>query len=496
MKKLSLTLGLFLVINATITAQTCFDPIKVFKPVGNQTYSASIISSDFNEDGLIDLATTNSFINGTGNTVNNVSILLGTGGGNFSASTNTFVVGNGATQVITDDFNSDGKADLATVNYSTSSQGSVSILLGTGTGNFAPAINFLSGYQPAAIASADFNHDGFADVVTANPVSEKVWVSLGTGTGHFNITHGFTVGGIACSVISGDFNNDGEVDLVTANGDSNSVSVLLGTGTGSFGTASTFSAGVTSWWRDTAVANANGGVAQSLITEDFNGDGKLDLAVAHNDSNIVSILLGNGAGSFGTVTNFAVNPFGKGSPSQIISADFNGDGKADIAAANPIVFIMPSLYELNNTVSVLLGDGAGGFGTATSFTVGNGPNWVVSADFNGDGKADLAAVDTAVSVLLNCDVLGIESVINNNELHVYPNPSNGVMHIEFGNGNAMQNINSDIKVTNILGETILQTNTQQPKTNATVDLSTQPNGVYFVTLQTDGKQYTQKVIKN
>ncbi|MFI5141966.1 MAG: T9SS type A sorting domain-containing protein, partial [Bacteroidia bacterium] len=491
------TLGLFLIINVAANAQTCFNPIKVFKPVGRQTDNASVISADFNRDGKIDLATTNEFINAAGTSViNNVSILLGTGTGNFTAVPDTFVVGDGASQLISADFNRDGEVDLATVNYSTPGPGSVSVLLGTGTGSFSPAINFLSGFQPSSIASADFNHDGFADIVTANPSSEKVWVSLGNGTGNFNTAHSFTVGGIACSVISADFNNDGKTDLATANGDSNSVSILLGTGTGSFGPASTFSAGVTSWWRDTAIANANGGTAQLLITEDFNGDGKLDLAVAHNDSNIVSILLGSGTGSFGAVTNFAVNPVGSGSPNQIISADFNGDGKVDLAAANPIDFIMPTLYRLNNTISVLLGNGTGGFGTATSFTVGNGPNWVASSDFNGDGKTDLAVVDTAISVLLNCAVLGIESIINGNELHIYPNPSTGIIHFELeSSNNAMQNINYGLQITNILGETILQTTIQQ-NTNATIDLSTQSNGVYFIMIQAEGKQYTQKVIKD
>lgn len=485
MKKLSFTLGLFLVINVTTKAQICFDSTRVFKPIGRA--STSITSADFNRDGKADLASTNNYVKGS-NSISNVSVLLGTGVGNFTALADTFDVDYGTAQIINADFNNDGKVDLATVNSV-----DVSILLGTGTGHFSNATNFLSGISPRSITSSDFNGDGFADFATANPGTKKVWVSLGTGTGNFNTAQSFTVGGYPMSVISADFNGDGKTDLATANGDSNNVSILLGTGNGSFGTATSFTAGVWAWWKDTIYMNVSGGVANSLISADFNGDGKLDLAVSHNDSNIVSILLGNGAGSFSAATNFTVDPLG--SPYQMISADFNGDGKADLATANPYSFIMPSLYMVTNTISVLLGDGTGSLGTANIFTVGSGPYGIINSDFNGDGKIDLAAIDTAVSVLLSCDVLGIEHIKNSNELHIFPNPSTGIMYVELGNKNDVKNGNYQMQITNILGETILQVNSQQ-NNNATIDLSAQPNGVYFISLQTDGKQYTQKVIKN
>ncbi|MES2139912.1 MAG: VCBS repeat-containing protein, partial [Bacteroidota bacterium] len=98
---------------------------------------------------------------------------------------------------------------------------------------------------------------------------------------------------------------------------------------------------------------AVGGDAFSIISADFNGDGKADLATANYSSNNVSVWLGNGLGSFGSATNFA----GSGYAFSIISADFNGDGKADLATAN---------YSSNN-VSVWLGNGLGSFGSATNF---------------------------------------------------------------------------------------------------------------------------------
>jgi type IX secretion system substrate protein/VCBS repeat protein/FG-GAP repeat protein len=494
MKKLIITIAITCCINAN--AQICFDPIKIFKPIGQQAITAaSVTSADFNGDGKADLVTTNNFIDAAGTGVTcNASLLLGTGNGNFTTVADTFYVGFGASQVISTDFNNDGKADIATANFSIANpsyQGSVTVLLGTGSGSFLPGTNFPSGYQPTSITSADFNRDGFADFATANPGTESVWISLGTGTGSFGTANSFSVSGHPWSVISADFNNDGKTDLATANGDSNSVSILLGTGTGGFGAASTFSAGVTSWWRDTAIANPYGGMAQQLTSGDFNGDGKIDLAVAHNDTTMISILLGNGAGGFGAITNFKVDA--SGSPSQIIVGDFNGDGKADIASANAYDCVfgtqnpyIPQLVVVNNSISVLLGNGAGGFGTSTSFTVGIGPQWVTSSDFNGDGKADLATVDTAVTVLLNCTVLGIEKFDGSNEINIYPNPNNGSFVIETNSTEKQTMQIYDINGKLVLNQTI------NGKTN--IDASNLADGVYNISLLSNDGITNKRVV--
>ncbi|WP_334909116.1 FG-GAP-like repeat-containing protein [Nostoc sp.] len=140
---------------------------------------------------------------------------------------------------------------------------------------------------------------------------------------------------------------------------------------------------------------------QSVTVADFNGDGKLDLAAANYSSNNVSVLLGDGTGGFGTATNFTVGS----NPQSVTVADFNGDGKLDLAAAN--------YYSYN--VSVLLGNSTGGFGTATNFTVGSNPQSVTVADFNGDGKLDLATANHFsynVSVLLGNGTGGFATVTN------------------------------------------------------------------------------------
>jgi len=128
----------------------------------------------------------------------------------------------------------------------------------------------------------------------------------------------------------------------------------------------------------------------SVINADFNGDGNRDLAVANYNSGTLSVLLGNGAGGFGAKTDRQI-PMAR--PSSVISADFNGDGTRDLAVA----------HNHSNRTSVMLGDGTGGFGVSTDFSTASGAYAVTSADFTGDGKPDLAIGNgaTNVAVLLN-----------------------------------------------------------------------------------------------
>jgi hypothetical protein len=185
----------------------------------------------------------------------------------------------------------------------------------------------------------------------------------------------FGVGTSPFSVVVGDFNGDGKQDLAVANPDSNNVSILLGDGAGSF-----------------SATNVGVGTDPGyLAVGDFNGDGKQDLAVADIGAASVSILLGNGAGSFSAATNFGVGI----NPASVAVGDFNNDGKQDLAVVN----------QNPSNVSVLLGDGAGSFSAATNFGVGANPVSVAVGDFNADGRQDLAVANSgstsnSVSILL------------------------------------------------------------------------------------------------
>ncbi|HXB13949.1 MAG TPA: VCBS repeat-containing protein, partial [Bacteroidia bacterium] len=297
--------------------------------------------------------------------------------------------------------------------------------------SFSPAVGLGQIGAPQSVINADFNRDGLADVAVltnnnkgVSPLytfaesdgsnyldivqassftslgDNYIVISLGNGAGGFSAPINFPAGTNPTSITSGDFNGDGKVDLAvtnatcygTTNGTtftSDNVSIFLGTGTGNFGSATSFAVGSVSGY---------GGLAYpaSITSADFNGDGKADLATANMNSNEISILIGTGTGSFNPAINWplALVKLGYGFtqnqlPISIISADFNRDGKADLATAN-----------INtNNVSVFLGDGHGSLFPPTDFLVGGAPSSLVSADFNGDGKADFATANYDVNTV-------------------------------------------------------------------------------------------------
>ena len=163
--------------------------------------------------------------------------------------------------------------------------------------SFSPAASYPVGASPQAVAIGDFNGDGKADMVTANTNSNTVSVLLNNGNGTFGAAQTYAVGVSPTSVAVGDFNGDGKLDIATANegayyaaysAHGGSVSVLLGNGDGTFQPAANFSAGVNT---------------QSVAVGDFNHDGKLDLATANEGTSYrggssVGVLLGNGDGIF------------------------------------------------------------------------------------------------------------------------------------------------------------------------------------------------------
>jgi len=305
-------------------------------------------------------------------------------GGDFGAPA-SYAVGTGlgpVGSVALGDFNGDGKADLVVTNYPDSS---VSVLLGNGDGTFQSKVDYSAGPQPVSVAVGDFNGDGKVDLVVANGNDgpSNVSVLLGNGDGTFQAAANYSVGSLLypymspASVAVGDFNGDGKADLATANQFGN-VSVLLGNGDGTFETAAHYPAGAG------AVAVAVG---------DFNGDGKADLVTVNYADNSLSVLLGNGDGTFQASVNYTLATFPYVSPDSVAVADFNGDGKADLAVANASA----------GSVSVLLGKGDGTFQAKVDYPAGTDPTSVLVGDFNGDGKADLATADSGgnnVNVLL------------------------------------------------------------------------------------------------
>jgi hypothetical protein len=236
---------------------------------------------------------------------------------------------------------------------------------------FAPAQGFpLSlGGRPQDVAVADLNRDGKLDVVTCL-AEDKVSILLGDGRGGFTPAPDSPVKRAAHLVAIGDVNSDGNPDLALTHHDSFGVEILLGTGDGRFSAApgSPFAA-----YQGAKPHN------HGLALNDLNSDGKLDITTSNQDDNSVSVLLGDGRGSFKPAGG---SPFAVGrAPYPHAVGDVNRDGKPDIAAPNVG----------SNNVTVLLGDGNGGFKAAAGspYTVSPRPYYVAIGDISGDGNPDL-----------------------------------------------------------------------------------------------------------
>ena len=328
---------------------------------------------DFNGDGKLDLAITDSA---------GIQVLLGNGDGTFQPSV-FYPVSGGTFFVIVGDFNGDGKLDIAAEAGIDIHLRSVAILLGNGDGTFqAPIFSSLDTSLSCAnwLAAGDFNVDGKLDVaVSYGCGSAAISVLLGNGDGTFQPLVDYPTASEPLALAVGDFNGDGKLDIATANFGSfagHTVSILLGNGDGTF--------------QPHVEYQADGGAA-ALVAADFNGDGKLDLAVdcacGHSTTacgrpGTVAVLLGNGDGTFKAPAIYDVDEY----PNMITTADFNGDGKLDLAVAD---------FD-SAKISFLLGNGDGTFQPHFEVSLvdslsglSGGPVGVLAGDFNGDGLLDL-----------------------------------------------------------------------------------------------------------
>ena len=252
-----------------------------------------------------------------------------------------------------------------------------------------PRTDYTVGTAPVGVAIADFNGDGIPDLVVANQTNSTtngtISILLGTGAGAFGTQTLITVPGATLpstpsAVVVGNFGTDVNADIAVTDSANNDVVIFRGAGNGTFAPPVTYPTGKT---------------PVALITGHFNAGGFLDLAVVNQAGNTVSILLGEADGTFAAKTDYPVDVM----PTAIASADFNGDGVLDLAVANH----GNSSGTGGNTVSVLLGNGDGTFKSKTDFATGNGPAGIATADFNVDGKQDLAVTnqtDNTVSILL------------------------------------------------------------------------------------------------
>lgn len=392
------------------------------------------VIGDFNEDAHLDIAVLCPCYYGAGicgyvkGGTAAVGILVGNGDGTFNGPT-YFPVGEGSWnsyRIATGDFNGDGHLDLTVTNPGTGDDHvppgvGVYLLLGDGTGSFVPSSEgpFATGREPVEMTVADFNQDGYMDLAVACSMDARISLLYGTAPWgipseiqlplafqgdpdafaaliegkirelapelRLNLAFDTAPGAIA----SGDFNEDGYPDLATGN-IGGSVSVVLSDPT------------YRMFYKVDKYPILD--KPESLVIGDFNEDGHLDIAAANRSVKVsddpsifrgyVSILFGDGTGGFPVSTDFELD--GKGSV-WIVTADFDRDGHLDLATAN-----MGS-YD----VSIFLGDGSGVFNPAFCSPLSwphLGLPWLAAGDFNEDGWTDLVAIangDDLISVKLN-----------------------------------------------------------------------------------------------
>ena len=353
--------------NGTFSPQTTYD-------TGTHSNPMSIVTGDLNNDGILDLVVANF---GT----NNVGVFLGYGSGQFLSQTTYFTgIDSSPISVAVDDLNNDGLSDIGVANFH---KNTVGIFLNYGNRTFSPQMIYsleIDAY-PRSIIITDFNKDNLPDIVVANELTKNIVILFGQGAGYFpNITYPTKTPICSMLVAVGDVNADGRQDVIVANYDTDSVGILRGYGDGSFESQSVLSTG-------------NGSSPSSIVVNDLNNDGRLDILVANSGMNNIGMFFGYGNGQFSSQTTYSMG--WNSNPTFVVTADFNNDSRLDIAVANIGT----------NNVCILLANTDGNFSSQHTYFTGNDsrPIYLAVADFNNDDRLDIAVVNAkinAVGILL------------------------------------------------------------------------------------------------
>lgn len=329
-------------------SQLYFSPRVNYPLPGSSTF-INLTYGDYNKDGLIDIALANS-------SLNSISVFIGAGAGVFAPAVN-YVTGTQPAGMCSFDVNGDGNPDLSVANYANNNIG---VRLGNGTGTFAAQQTYGTGSGPQTPVPGDFNEDGKLDFAVANYTGNTVSILEGDGAGAFTATVAYPTG-VNPQVEVRDLNNDNHLDMLVNNTGSGNMSVRMGTGTGTFGAAQNYTTGTN---------------PRSFAFGDFNTDGIVDVLVGNVVSNTISVLTGIGDGTLNAPVNFSSQ-----GPSTILVGDYNKDSNLDLAVSNTG----------NNTVSIYTGTGTGSFSLYQFTTVGSDPNIMrlLLEDVNNDNLLDI-----------------------------------------------------------------------------------------------------------
>ena len=329
--------------------------------------------ADVNADGKLDVVVADQ------NSPTNVWTLLGNGDGTFQLPTPVTLSGNGGYNGVFADFNGDGFLDLADIDFGTNQ---VTIYLSTSATAYASGVSPGGADQPCSMTAGDLNGDGRPEIVTANCYSDNISVYVNHGDGSFkaefaywgalNVALGDAANVWPEAVTIADVNGDGKADVISSNIDGGDVTILLGNGDGTV--------------QEPTIGYVIGGYPRNpAIVADFNGDGLPDILVPDNEFSLV-YLKGYGDGTFRSGLNY-YSPIqdDQGAYSLgIATGDFNGDGIPD--------FVIGNCCDSTVGVTVFLSRPDGSMQPGVNYSAGN-LYYVAAADFNGDGKLDIAATD-------------------------------------------------------------------------------------------------------
>jgi len=379
--------GVSAVVNLNVTSTPAFN----FTPaaLAGNTYFYDLAAGDFNRDGNADVIAVSGF---------DLVVFPGDGAGHFGVPIQTSIASVDllAPRIAVGDFNGDGSLDVAVATSTVPTEPqSVSVWFGRGDGTFAQGPVFQ--IPGISMAVADFNGDGFADLAIGYGPTPGVAVLLSNGDGTLQTPISYAVSGDQVHydmsgghppvlLAAADVNQDGAPDLIAVTGVANAagafdnrISVLLGNGDGTF-------LQPTGWVDDQA--NAQQGIG-AVAVGDINGDLAPDLVIQNNEKD-VTVMVGNGDGTFQPPDH--VTPSASGMSAGVIIADFTGDGKADIAA----------LYTSGlGLLQVFPGNGDGTFQSVSGYDYAvSNMSAFSAADFNGDGRVDIAATGNPESVTI------------------------------------------------------------------------------------------------
>jgi hypothetical protein len=424
------------------------DTVTVYKNQGDGTYSApvdldagdlstqgngtpSIELADMNGDGKLDIVTVGS----------GVSVLLNQGSATFAPRVSYLVAGlsGAARSALVADVDLDGDMDVAAAidAYLDKSdyEGRVSVLYNQGNGTLGNRLDYPVAVHPRSISAGDLTGDGYPELVLGDytnnpqepPVSgKKANVLLNLGNGTFSARHDVEVLDAPVSATLADLDGDGFDDMLIADWYWDSVSVRLGLGDGNFGPLAAYPTATKPIWLAVTDVNQDGALdvaaacddvvsvllnqgagtlgaktdlptgatsARNMVSADFNSDGKPDFAIPEWVGAYVAVILSQSNGSYASPVNYATSD----PASSVAAGDFNADGKPDLA------IILAKSTSTTSAVRVRINNGNGTFGPAADYGTGVYASAMIAADLNGDGKSDLAVTnrdDATVSVLL------------------------------------------------------------------------------------------------